>query len=139
MIEGTGTPLLPVLLDLSGRLIVVIGGGVKAEAFVLDLLDYDPDILVVSPHVTPALDALVAEGLIEHEARGYVRGDLAGAFLVLCAVSSMEVSRAVYQEAEGAGCLVMASGRPELSNFQTEDFGLVAEDMIVSGDVPAQD
>lgn len=122
MIEGAGTPLLPVLLDLSGRLVVVIGGGVKAETFALELIDYGPDILVVSPSVTPALDALVAEGLIEHEARGYVRGDLAGACLVYCAVTAVEIARAVYQEAEGAGCLVMAAGAPELSNYQIEQF-----------------
>ncbi|MDO8987734.1 MAG: NAD(P)-dependent oxidoreductase, partial [Coriobacteriia bacterium] len=85
MIEGQITPLFPVLLELTGRLIVVVGGGVKAERIVLDLIDYGADILVVSPLVTPALDALVAEGLIEHEARGYVRGDLAGAFIVMCA------------------------------------------------------
>lgn len=136
MIDGAGTPLLPVLLDLSGRLVVVVGGGVKAEALVLDLIDYGPDILVVSPHVTPALDALVAEGLIEHEARGYVRGDLAGAFLVLCALSTIEIARAVYQEAEGMGCLVMASCAPELSNFVAEEFGLPAESLSVPGASP---
>jgi len=138
MIGDAGTPLLPVLLDLTGRLVVVVGGGVKAEAFVLDLIDYGPDILVISPGVSSAIDALVAEGLIEHEARGYVRGDLAGAFLVLCAVSSVEVARAVYQEAEGMGCLVMASGAPELSNFQTEEFGLVAEGLVAADDSPAE-
>lgn len=133
MIDGAGTPLLPVLLDLSGRLVVVVGGGVKAEALVLDLIDYGPDILVVSPRVTPAIDALVAEGLIEHEARGYVRGDLAGAFIVLCALSTIEIARAVYQEAEGMGCLVMASGNPGLSNFEAEEFGLPAQSPPMSG------
>lgn len=139
MIDGAGTPLLPVLLDLSGRLVVVVGGGVKAESLVLDLIDYGPDILVVSPRVTSALDALVAEGLIEHEARGYVRGDLAGAFIVLCALSTVEIARAVYQEAEGMGCLVMASGNPELSNFDAEDFGLAAESLPEPGVLPGEE
>ncbi len=134
MIGNPGTPMLPVLLDLSDRLVVVVGGGVKAEGYILDLIDYGPDILVISPRVTPALDALVAEGLIEHEARGYVRGDLAGAFLVLCAVSVVEVERAVYQEAEGMGCLVMASASAELSNIRIEDFGLPDSGMLHSKD-----
>ncbi|MDP2234719.1 MAG: NAD(P)-dependent oxidoreductase [Actinomycetota bacterium] len=124
MIEGQITPLFPVLLELTGRLIVVVGGGVKAERIVLDLIDYGADILVISPSVTPALDALVAEGLIEHEARGYVRGDLAGAFIVMCATAVLEVARAVYQEAEGMGCLVLAPSAPELSNFQIEDIAI---------------
>lgn len=138
MIGEPGTPLLPVMLDLSGRLVVIVGGGVKAEAFVLDLIDYGPDILVISPRVSPALDALVAEGLIEHESRGYVRGDLAGAFLVVCAVSTVELARAVYQEAEGAGCLVMATGAPELSNFVTTEIGLAAIEAMDAGATPAE-
>lgn len=138
MIGEPGTPLLSVLLDLSDRLVVVVGGGVKAEAFVLDLIDYGADILVISPTVSPALDALVAEGLIEHESRGYVRGDLAGAFLVVCAVSVVEVARAVYQEAEGMGCLVMASHAPDLSNFVTTDIGLSPAEALDAGAMPAE-
>lgn len=133
MIDGQATPLFPVLLELTGRLIVVVGGGVKAQRIVLEFIDYGADILVISPSVTPALDALVAEGLIEHEARGYVRGDLAGAFIVMCATAVLEVARAVYQEAEGMGCLVLAASAPELSNFQIEDID-IAQDSAFSDD-----
>lgn len=106
----------PVFLDLEGRLVVVIGGGAAAEHHVVSLLRYDADILVISPDVSPAIDALVAEGIVEHEARDYVRGDLAGAFLVICAGEEIETCRAVYLEAEGAGCLVSAAHHPELCN-----------------------
>jgi len=110
-------PYYPVFLDLRGRLAVVIGGGSVAERKAITLIRYGADVLVISPDVTPAIDALVAEGLIDHEQRGYVRGDLAGAFIVVCATDSTEVNRAVYQEAEGMGCLVNVVDVPELCNF----------------------
>jgi len=117
VVDDYSTPYYPVYLDLNGRLAIVIGGGSVAERKAITLLRYGADVLVISPDVTTAIDALVAEGLIEHEQRGYVRGDLAGAFLVVCATDSTEVNRAVYQEAEGMGCLVNVVDVPELCNF----------------------
>lgn len=117
MVGDYSAPYYPVFLDLRGRLAVVIGGGSVAERKAITLIRYGADVLVISPDVTPAIDALVAEGLIDHEQRGYVRGDLAGAFIVVCATDSTEVNRAVYQEAEGMGCLVNVVDVPELCNF----------------------
>jgi len=107
----------PVSLDLDGRLAVVIGGGTTAEKHVRSLLHYGADVLVIAPQVTDGLDDLVAQGVIEHEERDYVRGDLAGAFIVVSAAESLETCRAVYQEAEGQGCLVSSARAPELCNF----------------------
>jgi len=117
MNEPYSDPYYPVFLDLRGRLAVVVGGGSVAERKIATLLEYGADVMCVAPLVTPGLDALVAQGLIEHEDRGYVRGDLAGAFIVVCATDSTEVNRAVYQEAEGQGCLVNVVDVPELCNF----------------------
>jgi precorrin-2 dehydrogenase / sirohydrochlorin ferrochelatase len=117
MSDPYSDPYYPVFLDLRGRLAVVVGGGSVAERKIATLLEYGADVMCVAPLVTPAIDALVAQGLVEHEQRGYVRGDLAGAFIVVCATDSTEVNRAVYQEAEGQGCLVNVVDVPELCNF----------------------
>lgn len=117
MSEPYSDPYYPVFLDLRGRLAVVVGGGPVAERKIATLFEYGADIVCVAPLVTPGIDALVAQGLIGHEERGYVRGDLAGAFIVVCATDSTEVNRAVYQEAEGLGCLVNVVDVPELCNF----------------------
>lgn len=117
MTEPYASPYYPVFLDLRGRLAVVVGGGSVAERKIATLLEYGADVVCVAPLVTPGIDSLVAEGLIDHEQRGYVRGDLAGAFIVVCATDSTEVNRAVYQEAEGQGCLVNVVDVPELCNF----------------------
>lgn len=106
----------PVFLDLEGRLVVVVGGGSAAEHQVVSLMRYGADVLVIAPEVAAGIDALVAEGLVEHEERDYVRGDLAGAFLVVCAADSIETARAVYLEAEGQGCLISSVTSSDLCN-----------------------
>ncbi len=113
----------PVQLDLCGRLAVIIGDGDQADRAVRAMLDHGADILVISPLVSPIVDELVAEGRVEHEERAYVRGDLAGAFIVFCSSGAPEIDRAVYQEAEGAGCLVHVAGCPEWSSFEVSDDG----------------
>jgi precorrin-2 dehydrogenase/sirohydrochlorin ferrochelatase len=119
MIGDSSRPYYPAFLDLKGHLAVVIGGGPSAERAVLGLLRYQADIIIIAPAITPALDALVAEGLLDHEARDYIRGDLAGATVAISASLSVEVNRAIYKEAEGSGCLVSVLEDPALCNFIT--------------------
>lgn len=116
MAERPETPRYPVFLELDGRLAVVLGAGPAIERRVTTLLRYGADITVISPDAGDALRALEAEGRITIEPRGYVRGDLEGAFIVFCAADS-EVAAAVVAEAESRGCLVNVADDPERCNF----------------------
>jgi precorrin-2 dehydrogenase/sirohydrochlorin ferrochelatase len=115
--EEYAKPYYPIFVDLARRLAVVIGGGAVAERKVETLLRYDADVRVITPDATPRLEQLAGEGRVALERRGYVRGDLAGAFLVVCATDSTEVNRAVFEEARVVGCLVNVVDVPELCNF----------------------
>lgn len=110
-------PYYPVFLDLTGRRAVIVGGGSVAERKVTTLAEYGPRIRVIAPECTPALLELAASGSIELEQRGYIRGDLDGAFIVVCATDSEEVNRAVHAEAEERGCIVNVVDVPELCSF----------------------
>ncbi len=110
-------PYYPVFLDLGGRLVVIVGGGAVAERKVVTLGEYAPRIRVIAPEVTPVLEDLARSGAIDLERRGYVRGDLTGAFLVVCATDSEEVNRAVHAEAEERGVLVNVVDVPDLCSF----------------------
>ena len=107
----------PVLLDLTGRRCVMIGGGVIAERRVDALATAGAQVIVISPRLTPALAALAAEGRIEHEARGYREGDLAGADLAFVATDAGEVNAAVAREARERQIWVNAADDPARCTF----------------------
>jgi precorrin-2 dehydrogenase/sirohydrochlorin ferrochelatase len=110
-------PYYPVFLDLAGRLCVIVGGGTVALRKARTLADYGADVVVIAPDVSEELIGMQADGLVTVEQRGYVRGDLAEAFLAVCATDSEEVNRAVYAEAQERHCLVNVVDVPELCSF----------------------
>lgn len=83
---------LPVMLDVSGQKIAVIGGGTVAERKVQSLLEAGAAVTVISPALTAVLSGLVEEGKIQWVARGYEPGDVRGAFLVYAASSDPAVN-----------------------------------------------
>jgi uroporphyrin-III C-methyltransferase/precorrin-2 dehydrogenase/sirohydrochlorin ferrochelatase len=94
----------PVGLRLAGRRVVVVGGGQVAHRRVAGLLEARARVTVVSPELTPALEALVAPGPVTAQItwhpRRYVTGDLAGAWYAVAATDDPEVNAAVAAEAE---------------------------------------
>lgn len=90
----------PVYLDLRGRRCVVIGGGAVAEEKVRGLLDAGAKVRVIAPRLAAGLGELVARGEIDHLARPYRDGDLAGAFLALAERLGEAKHRAIRAEAQ---------------------------------------
>jgi len=93
----------PLFLDLSDRLCVVVGGGNVAAEKVDGLLDAGARVRLIALRLVPALAARVAESSLEHRPRGYRRGDLAGALLVLSERISPRADRALWAEAQARG------------------------------------
>ena len=85
----------PVGLRLSGRRVVVVGGGQVAHRRVAGLLEARASVTVVSPELTPALEALVAPGSVTWHPRRYVPGDLSGTWYAVAATDDPEVNAAV--------------------------------------------
>jgi uroporphyrin-III C-methyltransferase / precorrin-2 dehydrogenase / sirohydrochlorin ferrochelatase len=92
----------PVGLRLAGRRVVVVGGGQVAHRRVAGLLEARASVTVVSPELTPALEALVAPGSVTWHPRRYVPGDLSGAWYAVAATDDPAVNAAVAAEAEAA-------------------------------------
>ena len=107
----------PVFLRLAGRRCVVIGGGTIATRKVESLLIAGACVAVISPSLTGDLAARAARGEIEHVARAYRPGDLAGAMLAYAATDDETVHAAVACEAEAAGVLLNVVDRPPLCTF----------------------
>src|SRR4051794_38034734 len=92
----------PVGLRLLGRHVVVVGGGQVAHRRVAGLLEARAVVTVVSPEVTPALEALVAPGSMTWIRRRYEPGDLTGAWYAVAATDDPSVNAAVAAEADAA-------------------------------------
>lgn len=105
--------LYPVFLDLTGRQVVVVGGGAVATERAAKLAVHGARVRLVSPDASPVLAEMVADGRIaEHRARAYAHGDLDGAVLVVAATSDAGVNRMVRDDARAAGAEVNVADDP---------------------------
>ena len=87
-------------LELAGRRVVVVGGGQVAQRRVARLIASGALVEVVAPEVTPAVEGMASAREITWTARGYVEGDLEGAWYVLACTDDPRVNEAVGAEAE---------------------------------------
>jgi precorrin-2 dehydrogenase/sirohydrochlorin ferrochelatase len=90
----------PLFLDLTGRRVVVVGGGRVAERKVRQLLSCGARITVITPTATPRLRAWHRKRVIQWRPRRYKRCDLDLSWLVISASNDAAVNRRVAQDAK---------------------------------------
>lgn len=93
-------PAYPVGLRLTGRRVVVIGGGQVAQRRLPALIAAGADVLLISPSATPSVDAMAETGEIRWERRRYQDGDLTDAWYALIATRDREANDHASAEAE---------------------------------------
>jgi uroporphyrin-III C-methyltransferase/precorrin-2 dehydrogenase/sirohydrochlorin ferrochelatase len=126
--------LLPLFLNLTGRDVLLVGGGRVAEAKLRQLLAVGARVRVVAPAIA---DGIRAAGVAIAE-RGFDAADLEGAWLVVAAATP-EVNRAVADAAETRRLFVNAVDDP--ANATAFLSGVVRRDGVTlaistSGDAP---
>src|SRR5882757_7588085 len=108
---------LPIFLDVTGRRCIVVGGGEVATRKVEGLLEADARVTVVSPRLTDRLDTMHKQGVIEHIARPYRRGDIAGSVLVYAAAGDSTLNQVLADEVRELDILLNVADVPELCDF----------------------
>ncbi|HEY3529102.1 MAG TPA: uroporphyrinogen-III C-methyltransferase [Nocardioides sp.] len=93
-------PPYPSGLRLSGRRVVVVGGGQVAQRRIPALLAAGARVVVVSPHVTPAIEGQVLAGEVTWVERGFAGEDLADTWYVIAATNDTSVNEQVSKAAE---------------------------------------
>ncbi|MFF4414656.1 uroporphyrinogen-III C-methyltransferase [Streptosporangium sp. NPDC001559] len=114
-------------LHLSGRRVLVVGGGRVAQRRVPALLEAGAQVTIVSTSVTHALDDLIASGQVAWEARPYRVGDVDGAWLVQACTDDRAVNTAVAAEAEAKRVWCVRADDKDASAAWTPASGRVAE------------
>ncbi|MDI3420260.1 uroporphyrinogen-III C-methyltransferase [Streptomyces luteolus] len=93
-------PAYPVGLRLSGRRVVVLGGGSVAQRRLPALIAAGADVHLVSPSATPSVEAMADSGEITWHRRTYAAGDLADTWYALIATSDHAANEAASAEGE---------------------------------------
>ena len=109
--------MFPVMMNLEGREVLVVGGGGVAVRKVQGLLEAGAKVTVVASSPVAALRGMDAEGRINLDERPYREGEAAEYRLVFAATDDREVNRNVFEDADEAGVWVNVADDPELCSF----------------------
>ena len=107
----------PIVVEMTGRRCLVIGGGAVAERKIAGLLEVGAEVTVISPKVTEAISHWSKNNSIQLTARCYQNGDLSGHELVFVATDDADVNDRVYQEGKSCGAWVNAADDPARCDF----------------------
>ena len=131
--------LLPLFLTLTGRRVLLVGGGPVAAAKLDQLLAAGADVRVVAPEVDARIEAAAAASGVAIDRRPFVPADLDAAWFVVAAATP-DVNREVAIAAEPRRVFVNAVDDP--ANATAFLSGVVRRDGVTiaistSGDAPA--
>jgi precorrin-2 dehydrogenase / sirohydrochlorin ferrochelatase len=110
------TPIVdgyPIVVRLTGRPVLVVGGGVIALRKTEGLLAAGATVRVVSPEFVDGFEWLV----VERVERPYESADLDGAWLVVAATNDPVVQQQIFDEADARGIFVNAVDDPDRCSF----------------------
>jgi precorrin-2 dehydrogenase/sirohydrochlorin ferrochelatase len=107
----------PILIDLSGKRALVVGGGKVAQRKIETLLEHRACVQVVARELTAALEELRSAEKIEFLGEEFSEALLEGTFLVFAATDDASFNRRVSQAAQQRGLLVNAVDQPADCNF----------------------
>src|SRR5438874_324122 len=130
--------LLPLFLNLSGRRVLLVGGGPVAAAKLQQLLAANADVHVVAPEVVEEIERSAASCGVVINRRPFVPADLDHAWLVIAAATS-DVNREVAAAAEARRIFVNAVDDP--ANASAFLSGVIRREGVTiavstSGDAP---
>jgi len=116
--DGAPRFAAPIVLDLHGVPVLVVGAGRVAATKVDSLAAAGAAVVVVAVEVSPAVERALGAGRVHRlERRPYRADDLDGVRLVVTATGDHEVDATVARDAGAAGLWVNAADRRELCSF----------------------
>lgn len=107
----------PLFFNIEGKRCVVFGGGDAAETEVHRLLECGAWVTVISPQPGQGVSQLADKGLLRVVRRGYLPGDLEGAFLAVAAAGDEAVNRQIADEAREKNILAYLPESPDKGSF----------------------
>ncbi len=107
----------PIFLELTGRRVVVVGGGAVAVRKAHSLLAAKARLVVVAEKVNDVLTGLCTDSGAELIRSKYSKDYLAGAVLVIAATNDLRLNRRIYKDCQELEILCNVVDQPELCDF----------------------
>lgn len=104
----------PIMMDLTGRKCLIVGGGEVALRKAQSLVEAGAEVTIIAPVIHPILQKLER---IHLEERGWREGDTRGYTLVFAATDDRSLNLAISDEAQRNGISVNVVDDPELCSF----------------------
>ncbi len=108
---------LPIFLDLRGKAVLLVGGGLVAEEKLIKLVAGGARVRIVTQHLGPEVEALAAAHDIPIDLRRFLESDVDAQFVVISAVNDPTTHRYISEQARAKGILVNTVDAPESSDF----------------------
>lgn len=105
--------MFPLVLDLSGRTVLVVGAGEVGARKAAQLIEGGARVRVIAKKVL----ARLPDGVESVHQRAYRRGDLSSVMLVVVATGDDQVNDQIVHEAHARGVLVNVVDDPQRSTF----------------------
>ncbi len=121
-------PFFPAFIDISGKEILVVGGGEVATRKVEKLLPFGGRITVVAPKITKRIKELWRDGKINLRRRKFLVGDLRNKKMVIVAVNDLRLQERIFRLCERRGILCNSVDSPEFCSF-------IFPALVVKGDL----
>ena len=106
--------MLPIILDLTGRKALVVGGGRIAYRKAKALADEGAQVTVISPNFVDDFSTMPIATLVQ---RTFEAGDTEGFQLVITATGNHAVDQLIYDEGNARGTWVNSAHDPDRCSF----------------------
>jgi len=107
----------PILLDLSGKKAIVVGGGMVAQRKIETLIESGALIHVIAHELTSELQSRLEKGEIKLLAREFDEGHIEDAFLIIAATDNRVLNQRISRIAKNKNILINAVDQPLDCNF----------------------
>jgi len=108
---------MPIVISMTGRTCLVVGGGKVALRKIEMLLNYEPDITVIAPKVDDKIKYFGESNKVTLKKREYKSPEASMFSLVISASNSDHVNETVAKDCREAGIPVNVVDNPELCDF----------------------
>lgn len=109
--------LYPLFADLSGRQVLVVGGGVVGERKAAALMDAGATVIVGAPQLSPALQAWVEQGRVQWHNGHFEESWLEDVWLVVAATDDARLHKRIRELADARHLFVNVVDDAERSSF----------------------